>query len=106
MIYSVFKELDFATNFVNGEFAQSNLGKIFRDIVSKNNPNFIAYYDYAPYAPSHGLAASFIGRGVFTNEGQMIGVAAFQMPVDKLNKVMAVEFGSGKTGARVSRDGH
>ena len=33
LIYSVFKELDYATNFVSGPYAESGLGKAFRAAV-------------------------------------------------------------------------
>nr|MCG6364332.1 cache domain-containing protein [Vibrio fluvialis] len=62
------------------------------------------YYldDFAPYYPSYEAAASFIATPIFDN-GQRIGVLAFQMPVDEINHIMTfnnqwLENGLGRTG--------
>lgn len=68
LIYSVFKESDFATNFKTGEFADSGLGEAFRG--AQNLPAGEIYTtDFAPYAPSYGAAAKFISAPVIDETG-------------------------------------
>lgn len=87
IVYSVYKELDFATNLVSGQYAQSGLGDVFRR-ANTAQPGTLSFSDFQPYAPSNGAAASFIAEPVFDENGSRVGVLAFQMPIGKLNAVM------------------
>ena len=71
LIYSVYKELDYATNFINGPYAQSGLGKAFGAALAQ--PDTVHVIDFEPYEPSYGALASFISTGVRDN-GQVVGV--------------------------------
>ncbi len=97
MVYSVFKETDYATNFINGPYADTNFGEVYRDAVKASSPGYIAIKDFKYYEPSYGAPASFIGSPVF-RDGKKVGVAIFQMPVDKINDLMADTAGLGETG--------
>lgn len=96
-LYTVFKERDFATNVVDGEWKDTDLGKVFRDARDHADPGYVAFYDFAPYAPSNGVPASFIASPIF-EQGKFVGVIAFQMPIGTLNEVMQRDQGLGKTG--------
>lgn len=99
LIYSVFKELDYATNLVSGDWSQSDLGNAFR--AAKDNSDsksFNAFFDFRPYGPSADAPASFISAPVHDVDGNFIGVLAFQMPLDRLNATMQRTEGLGKTG--------
>lgn len=88
VIYTVFKELDFASNLKNGEWKDTDLGRIFTQAADPSvieGQTFVA--DFKPYAPSANAPASFIATPIF-KDGKKIGVAAFQMPIDKLNELM------------------
>lgn len=98
LIYSVFKELDYATNINSGQWKDSDLGVVFRAAVGKATDENIAFSDFKPYAPSNNAPASFIAKPVLDN-GQVIGVLAFQMPVERLNNLVKSEEGLGETGA-------
>ncbi len=99
LVYTVFKELDYATNLVTGKWSGSDLGKSFRDANNNNqNPDFKAFYDFKAYGPSHGAPASFISSPVFNAEGKYIGVLVFQMPLDNLNIMMQQQTGLGESG--------
>jgi len=89
IVYSVFKELDFATNFLNGEWKDSGLGDVFRAVKTAGDPNHIAFSDFKPYGPSHGAPASFIATAVLDEAGKPAGVLAFQAPLDRLNAAAA-----------------
>lgn len=96
-LYTVFKERDFATNVVDGEWKDTDLGKIFRNARDHAAPGYVAFYDFAPYAPSNDVPASFIASPIF-EQGKFAGVIAFQMPIGTLNQVMQRAEGLGETG--------
>lgn len=85
IVYSVYKELDYATNLIDGNYAKSGLGQVFRESLETENHDSSSFVDFAPYAPSAGAPASFIAQPVIDAKGQQHGVLAFQMPLDRLN---------------------
>ena len=95
LVYSVFKELDYATNVNYGEYRTTDLGNIFRAALEKGGQNFL---DFKPYAPSNGAPASFISVPVNDESGQAEGVLVFQMPIDRINGIMQKSEGMGETG--------
>jgi methyl-accepting chemotaxis protein len=97
LVYSVFKERDYATNLKNGKWSDSGLGTAFRAAMS-GQPGDQHFVDFAPYAPSQGAAASFMSQPITNAAGETIGVLAFQMPIDRINAVMQVDAGMGETG--------
>ncbi len=96
-IYTVFKEVDFATNFLTGANADSGLGRLLQK-ASKGNPGEVFLSDFEPYAPSDGVPASFMVTPVASAQGAVIGYLAFQMSQDDLNAIMTDEEGLGETG--------
>jgi methyl-accepting chemotaxis protein len=98
LIYSVFKEEDFATNFRTGggEWAGTDLGRAFRAGLNAAHGE-INFFDFAPYEPSYGAPASFISIPI-DHDGERVGVIAFQMPIDGINAIMSEASGLGETG--------
>ncbi|MCO6381908.1 methyl-accepting chemotaxis protein [Oceanicola sp. 502str15] len=85
LIYTVFKELDFATNLMDGPWAQSGLGEAFRGAVARaGSDDPVVFVDFAPYGPSHGAAAGFAGIAITDEGGTLRGVLAVQMPTDQI----------------------
>ena len=102
LIYTVFKEEDFSTNFAEnggGQWASTDLGKVFR-AAKAGAPGSVAFYDFQPYAPSQGVPASFISTPI-TENGQTIGVLAFQMPIVRINSIVNKSTGLGQTGETI-----
>jgi methyl-accepting chemotaxis protein len=97
VVYTDFKEADFATNLLSGPWKDSGLAQMFNAIKQANKPGEIGFVDFAPYAPSNGIAASFIGAPIFEN-GAFRGVVAFQMPIGRINAVMQATTGMGDSG--------
>ncbi len=97
LLYTVFKELDYATNLQNGPYNKTDLGNVFRAVRNSNNPDGVHFYDFRPYAPSHDAPASFIGTPII-KDGKKVGVLVFQMPIDVINAKMSTSAGLGKTG--------
>jgi len=95
LVYSVFKETDYAMNFIDGPYASSNFGDAYR-AARTAAPGTTTLVDYKPYAPSYGAAASFVSAPVFDGDDR-VGVAVFQMPIDKINEIMTAEAGLGET---------
>jgi len=98
VVYSVFKELDFATNLNNGDWAQSDLGVLFRDIIKNPQDNGAVFKDFRPYAPSADAPASFIGMPVFNENSDLAGVLVYQMPIGEINRIMQSAEGMGESG--------
>lgn len=98
LIYTVFKELDYATNLNTGKYKDSDLGNAFR--AARDNPerDNQSFFDFKPYAPSHGAAASFISQPILHDDGSLAGVLVFQMPIARINAVMQVKAGLGESG--------
>lgn len=86
IVYSVFKELDFATSLRTGPYANSGIGIAFKKALALKK-NESALTDFKPYVPSYNGAASFISSPIY--EGNtLLGIAIFQMPINKINSVM------------------
>ena len=97
LTYSVFKETDYATNFFTGPYKTTNFGDVVRKALAASEPGQIFIEDFKPYEPSYGAPASFIASPVF-KDGELVGCAVFQMPVDKINGIMQQASGLGETG--------
>ena len=97
IVYSVFKELDYATSLKTGPFAQTNFGRAFQRASQASSPEEAVLVDFECYWPSYEAPASFIASPIFDGN-ERLGVLVFQMPVDRINELMAREAGIGKTG--------
>lgn len=102
IVYSVYKETDYATNLITGPYRQSNLAKIVRAV--RNNPDRgqVQIVDFQPYRPSYMAPAAFIAAPIY-NGPHIIGILAIQLPVDEINNVMTngrewAQEGLGETG--------
>jgi methyl-accepting chemotaxis protein len=87
IVYSVFKELDYATSLKDGVYANSGIAEAFNAALNASDKDQVYLSDFAPYLPSYNAPASFISSPIFDND-KMIGVLIFQMPIDRINKVM------------------
>lgn len=90
VVYSVFKELDFATSLKQGSFAETGLAKVFQASVGQSEEDFTSIDDFSEYPPSYLGPASFIASPIFDGE-QMLGVLVFQMPIGRINQIMTHE---------------
>jgi methyl-accepting chemotaxis protein len=90
IVYTVFKELDFATSLVNGPYARTRLGDAFRQSWSLDKPGMVALSEFGEYLPSYNDQAAFLGTPIFEGS-RKIGVLIVQVPIDKINSVMTHE---------------
>lgn len=98
LVYSVFKEQDYATNLIRGRWAGTGLGTIAKNVLRPQAGSAQVFDDFKPYAPSADAPASFIGQAVTNSDGVILGAVVFQMPIDNINKIVANPDGLGETG--------
>lgn len=60
LVYTVFEELDYATNLNTGQWRDSDLGNAFRAAVQTGAGSDLHFFDFQSYAPSHGAPAAFV----------------------------------------------
>lgn len=87
IVYSVFKELDYATSLTQGAFSNSGLAKVFSKTNALADNQVSVFEDFAAYGPSYESPAAFIASPIFDG-AEKIGVLVFQMPIGKLNEIM------------------
>lgn len=88
IVYSVYKELDFATSLTSGPYANTGIGRAFKAAQKANKTDFVYLDDFAPYTPSYDNPASFISSPIFGDSGKMEGILIFQIPITNINQVM------------------
>ena len=96
IVYSVFKELDYATSLLDGAWADTNFAEAFKKGRTLDKGE-VALMDFAQYMPSYDAPASFIASPIFDGDTRL-GVLIFQMPLDRITGVMSERAGLGKTG--------
>ncbi len=98
IIYSVEKESDFATNIIDGPWRNTSFAKVVKSVIHKRKPSVVEFSDFSFYEPSNGQAALFVAASVSDIDGEFMGVLAFQIPKEAINKIMQVTTGMGETG--------
>ena len=99
IVYSVFKELDYSTSLLDGPYAGTNFGECFRRARELAQGEY-AIVDFEQYTPSYETPASFIASPIYDGE-TLVGVAMFQMPVDRIISIFSNVEGLGDTGETV-----
>lgn len=87
IIYSVFKETDYATSLTTGAFSRSNIADAFQAVRELKTPDAVKFTDFKYYEPSYGAPAAFVGSPIFEGDTR-VGVLVFQLPVDQINEIM------------------
>lgn len=97
IVYSVFKEVDYATSLKDGPYAETNLGRAFSEAAKSNWKDSVIFVDYEAYPPSYEAPASFIASPIFEGD-EKVGVAIFQMPIGRINDILSERTGLGDSG--------
>lgn len=87
IVYSVFKEVDYATSLLTGPYKNTNFADAFRKAQQASNKDFTVLEDFRPYDPSYHAPASFIASPIYDGN-EKIGVLIFQMPIEAINNIM------------------
>ena len=80
IVYSVFKEIDFATQLVGGTYEKTELGATFKAVKDAADKAFVTTSKKAPYLPSFDGDTQFMGTGIYDGDTK-IGVLIVQLPV-------------------------
>ena len=102
IVYSVFKETDFATSLSDGPYRESGLGVLAHRIKEEPQRGSVTIIDFRPYVPSYAAPAAFVGSPIFDGT-EAVGILAMQISTNEIDKVMTgngqwVANGLGQTG--------
>lgn len=93
VIYSAEEEADLGENLMEGQYRDSGLAEAFR-----GGREGLTVIDFSYYEVSQEQAA-FMATPVEDDEtGELLGVLAFQLPIDEINAIMQDRTGLGETG--------
>ena len=95
VMYSVFKELDYATSLIDGPYANSGLGEVFRLANEATDPDSVSVVDFKPYTPSYEAPAAFMASPIYDGD-KKIAILIFQHPSIRLMKLQLVNNPGGK----------
>ncbi|MEL6923378.1 MAG: adenylate/guanylate cyclase domain-containing protein, partial [Bacteroidota bacterium] len=88
IVYTAYKETDFATSLYYGPYRSSNLADLARKLQSNADLEAATWVDFASYRPSYGAPAAFVGVPLTDENGLTVGGLCFQLPVDEINGIM------------------
>ncbi|WP_026374471.1 methyl-accepting chemotaxis protein [Aestuariibacter salexigens] len=91
IVYSVFKELDYATSLKSGPYAQTGIGEVFKKAAQLNDADGVVFSKFDTYLPSYNALAGFAASPIADQNGRIIAVLIFQMPMDHINDLLTHE---------------
>lgn len=102
IVYSVYKETDYATSLYTEAYRNSNLAEIVRQVRDNPDRGAIQLIDFKFYRPSYNAPAAFMAGPIYDGD-KRVGVLAIQLPADEIDKVLTEdrswkENGLGDTG--------
>lgn len=97
IVYSVYKETDYATSLDQGPYNQSGLAQIVQKVRQNPEREVVQIVDFGTYRPSYGAPAAFLGAPIY-NGPHVVGILALQLPVDEINRVLNKGGNYGTTG--------
>ncbi len=88
IVYTVYKEDDYATNLLNGKYKDTTLAQGFREVQDNTNLNHVSLFDFIPYGPSNNVPSSFIQTSIVDSNNKTQGILAFQLPTESLDLIL------------------
>lgn len=106
ILYTVFKETDFGTSLFSGPYRDSAFARTAQRMAKEGGRDPFLIADFEPYAPSYNAHAGFILLPL-QKDGTLVGILAFQIPIEPLNEIMRRKLGRFETsdGYLVGADG-
>ncbi|TPV61724.1 methyl-accepting chemotaxis protein [Aestuariibacter sp. GS-14] len=86
VVYSVFKELDYATNLQTGPYAKTGIAEAYRKAL--NNKDKVSFSKLESYLPSYNAMAGFLGAQIIDENGTTTGVLIFQIPLNVISNIL------------------
>jgi methyl-accepting chemotaxis protein len=96
--YTVEKEDDFGTNLLSGPYRETGLADVFRRALAAESRDRVVFSDFQLYAPSNDAPAMFMAKAMHDIDGTLLGVLAFQLPTDRIARIMEVATEGTRTG--------
>ena len=93
--FTAAKEADYKSNFVNGRYRNSNMGKLVQRVLETKRFGFA---DFEPYEPSDNQACSFIAVPILNRSNDILTVVGLQMSLESINAITQVNDGMGESG--------
>jgi methyl-accepting chemotaxis protein len=97
VLYSVRKGNDYVADLNNGTYKTSDLAHVYKKALASGLQQKVVFSDFKVY-PGNKAPAAFIAISLVDTFGDLIGVLAFQMPIDQINALMTSSAGMGETG--------
>ncbi|MCK4988630.1 MAG: hypothetical protein KAS40_24005, partial [Desulfobacterales bacterium] len=97
IVYSVQKNIDFGTSLKDGPWAGTKLAEVLQTEMKRPEKESVLLVDYSLYLPAFDTPVGFFATPIFY-KNEIIGIAAFRLSVDGINKIMVERAGLGKTG--------
>jgi len=91
VMYSQARESDYGANVGSGSLKNSGLGEVYKKVKELKRPVIV---DMAPYAPSSGHPAMFIGAPIMI-DGEIKSILVLQISDAAINKIMQFREGYG-----------
>ncbi len=96
VVYTVFKEIDFATSLANGPWSDTGLAKAFEQ--TKTMKEGTAHFqDYTAYLPSYDAPAGFVSSPLYDGD-KYVGAVIVQFPIDKIVAMLSERADLGEKG--------
>lgn len=95
VFYSVHHGDEYGSNLLKGRYSDTELAKIFREVLETKK---VGLSDYSAYAPSEGLPNSFLALPLTNDAGEVELVVALQLGEEMINQLMTKQDGSGFQG--------
>ena len=87
LVYTVDKEVDFATSLRTGPYRNSNVSVAVAHCAASADRSAVCFEDFAPYAPSRGAPTAFMAAPVI-DQGLVIAVLVAQLSVEEIDNVV------------------
>jgi len=97
VVYTTAKETDLGATLREGPLASSSLGLAFKQAAAAGRRDAVTFGMFQRYLPSCNEPASFMAAPIFDGR-TLMGVVAFQVPIDKANAIIGETTGMGQTG--------
>lgn len=95
VMYSVNKNADLGTKLASGEYSNSNLADLWKNIVNQRKERYMV--DFSFYVPSKENVI-FLGVPVYNHSQEIVAVFALQMGSQELDVIMNESTGMGESG--------
>lgn len=89
VVYSVYKNTDFATSLLGGPYANSSLSRVVQGVIRDPVPHKIYVQDFESYEPALGAPQIILAMPVF-DQKIFTGILAVQIPMSTINNIMTL----------------